>query len=158
LRGSGASAGSSGCHLVHSFLPGRRRTMTIPLEASLSPAGSRSLKILSLAGMAAVAPGVLWQASLTVGSFVLGGDLLTGFGLAGIVFVAIQYACGAGWSIAFRRVPEAMSMLLPAGAVVLAIVFLLHPSAYPWTAVPPHHGFQELWLRRPFFLVRAFVY
>jgi hypothetical protein len=132
--------------------------MTIPLEASLSPAASRLWKVLSLAGMAAVAAGFLWQASLTWAGLLMVGYLLTGFGLAGIVFVAVQYACGAGWSIAFRRVPEAMSMMLPAGAAVLAIVFLLHPSAYPWTTVPPHHGFQELWLRRPFFLVRAFVY
>ena len=132
--------------------------MTIPLEASLSPAASRFLKVLLLASVAAVGAGFFWQPSLTWAGLLMAGYLLTGFGLAGIVFVAIQYACGAGWSIAFRRVPEAMSMMLPAGAVVLAIVFLLHPSAYPWTAVPQHHGFQELWLRRPFFLVRAFVY
>src|SRR5215831_6361729 len=132
--------------------------MTIPLEARLSPAASRFLKMLSLAGVAAVAAGFLGQPSLTWAGLLIAGYLLIGFGLAGIVFVAIQYACGAGWSIAFRRVPEAMSMMLPAGTAALAIVFLLHPSAYPWTTVPPHHGFQELWLRRPFFLVRAFVY
>jgi hypothetical protein len=132
--------------------------MTIPLEARLSPAASRFLKMLSLAGLAALAVGFLVQPSLTWAGLLIAGYLLTGFGLAGIVFVAIQYACGAGWSIAFRRVPEAMSMMLPAGATVLAIVFLLHPSAYQWTTAPPHHGFQELWLRRPFFLVRALVY
>jgi hypothetical protein len=132
--------------------------MTISLETSLSPTALRSLKILSLAGMVAVAAGLLWQPSLTWASLLMAGYLLTGFGLAGIVFVAIQYACGAGWSIAFRRVPEAMSKMLPAGAAVLAAVFLLHPSTYPWTTVPPHHGFQELWLRRPFFLARAVVY
>jgi hypothetical protein len=132
--------------------------MTIPLEATLSPAASRFLKMLSLAGVAAVAAGLLWQPSLTWASLLMAGYLLTGFGLAGIVFVGIQYACGAGWSVAFRRVPEAMSMMLPAGAAVLAIVFLFHASSYPWTAVPPHRGFQEFWLRRPFFLARAFVY
>jgi hypothetical protein len=132
--------------------------MTIPLEASLSPAASRFLKGLSLVGTAAVAAGLLLQPSLTWAGLLMAGYLLTGFGLAGIVFVAIQYACGAGWSTAFRRVPEAMSMMLPAGAAVLAIVFLFHPSAYPWSRVPPHQGFQELWLRRPFFLARALVY
>ncbi len=114
--------------------------------------------MLSLAGVAAVGAGLLWQPSLTWAGLLIAGYLLTGFGLAGIVFVAMQYACGAGWSVAFRRVPEAMSMMLPAGAAVLAIVFLLHPSTYPWTTVPPHHGFQEFWLRRPFFLVRALIY
>jgi hypothetical protein len=127
-------------------------------EFRLSPGVERFLKVLSLAGVAAVCGGLIWQPSLTWVSLLIAGYLLTGFGLAGIVFVAIQYACGAGWSTAFRRVPEAMSMILPFGAALLALVFLFQPSLYPWTSHPPHHGFQELWLRRPFFLVRAFVY
>jgi len=132
--------------------------MTIPLEANLSPDAARFLKILSAAGAAAVAGGLIWQPALTWASLLMAGYLLTGFGLAGIVFVAIQYACGAGWSTAFRRVPEAMSTLLPVGVVLLAIVLLCRPSIYPWTSHPPHHGFQELWLRRPFFLLRAIIY
>jgi hypothetical protein len=118
----------------------------------------RFLKSLCAAGATGVAAGLIWQPSLTWASVLMAGYLLTGFGLAGIVFVAIQYACGAGWSTAFRRVPEAMCMILPAGAAVLAIVFLFHPSAYSWTSRVPHHGFQEFWLRRPFFLLRAFLY
>lgn len=132
--------------------------MTIPFEANLSPGAARFLKILSAAGGAGVAAGLIWQPGLTWASLLMAGYLLTGFGLAGIVFVAIQYACGAGWSTSFRRVPEAMSALLPVGAAVLAAVFLARPSIYPWTSHPPHRGFQELWLRRPFFLVRAAVY
>jgi hypothetical protein len=132
--------------------------MTMSFEFSLSPGVGRFLKVLSLAGAAAVSGGLIWQPSLTWASLLIAGYLLTGFGLAGIVFVAIQYACGAGWSTSFRRVPEAMSMILPFGAALLALVFLFQPSMYPWTGHPPHHGFQELWLRRPFFLVRAFVY
>jgi hypothetical protein len=88
----------------------------------------------------------------------MAGYLLTGFGLAGIVFVAVQYACGAGWSTSFRRVPEAMAMILPAGAAVLAVVFVAYPSVYPWTTQTPHAGFQQVWLSRPFFLLRAAIY
>ncbi|TAN06903.1 MAG: hypothetical protein EPN45_08880, partial [Rhizobiaceae bacterium] len=118
----------------------------------------RFLKLLALLGAAAVLLGMVLQPALTWTAVLMAGYLLTGFGLAGIVFVAIQYVCGAGWSIAFRRVPEAMSGILPVGAAVLVVVFLFHPSAYPWTARPPHHGFQEVWLRRPFFLARALLY
>jgi hypothetical protein len=129
--------------------------MTIPFQARMSPAWLRFLKILTLAGTAAVVCGLIWQPSLTWASVLIAGYLLTGFGLAGIVFVAIQYACGAGWSTAFRRVPEAMSTILPVGAALLAVVFLFNPTMYPWTGHPPHHGFQEFWLSRPFFLLRA---
>jgi hypothetical protein len=132
--------------------------MTIPFQASMSPASLRFLKILVPAGAIAVLFGLIRQPSLTWASLLIAGYLLTGFGLAGIVFVAIQFACGAGWSTAFRRVPEAMSMILPVGATLLLVVLLCHPSAYPWTSHPPHRGFQEFWLRRPFFLLRAAIY
>jgi hypothetical protein len=132
--------------------------MTIPYQASLSAASLRFLAILAAAGAVAVVCGLILDPPLTWASILIAGYLLTGFGLAGIVFVAIQYACGAGWSTAFRRVPEAMSMILPAGAALLVAVFLFHPSTYPWTSHAPHHGFQEFWLRRPFFVVRALLY
>jgi hypothetical protein len=132
--------------------------MTIPFQASMSPASLRGLKILTLLGAVGVLCGLMWQPALTWASLLIAGYLLTGFGLAGIVFVAIQYACGAAWSTAFRRVPEAMSTILPIGAALLVIVFLCRPSSYPWTSHPPRHGFQEVWLRWPFFLTRAFLY
>jgi hypothetical protein len=124
----------------------------------MSPASQRFFRGLTMAGLAGVLCGLIWQPSLTWASLLIAGYLLTGFGLAGIVFVAIQYACGAGWSIAFRRVAEAMSAILPFGAALLGIVFLFHPSSYPWTTHSAHHGFQEFWLQRRFFLVRAFLY
>jgi hypothetical protein len=132
--------------------------VTIPFQSTLSPASLRFLKILTLLGMACVLCGLVWQPSLTWASLLIVGYLLTGFGLAGIVFVAIQYACGAAWSTAFRRVPEAMSAVLPIGAAVLAVVFLAHPSSYPWTTHAPRPGFQQFWLRWPFFLARAAVF
>ncbi|HEV2448268.1 MAG TPA: hypothetical protein VGS58_20190, partial [Candidatus Sulfopaludibacter sp.] len=132
--------------------------MMIPFQATLSQGALRFLKILALAGAAAVAGGLIWEPGRAWAAVLMAGYLLTGFGLAGIVFVAVQYASGAGWSTAFRRVPEAMSAILPIGAALLAAVFLLHPSTYPWTSHAPHRGFQEIWLSRPFFLVRAAVY
>jgi hypothetical protein len=132
--------------------------MTIPFQASMSPGALRFLRVLALAGAAtflaglAFAPGRVWT------SLLMAGYLLTGFGLAGVVFVAVQYACGAGWSTAFRRVPEAMAMILPIGAGALAAVFLGHPSTYVWTTHAPHPGFQQFWLRWPFFLARAALY
>ncbi len=127
-------------------------------EVTMSPMALASLRVLAIAGAAvfligtAVAPERAWT------SLLMAGFLLTGFGLAGVVFIATQYASGAGWSAAFRRVPEAMACALPFGAAALAAVFLLHPSTYPWTAGAPHPGFQQFWLRWPFFLARAAVY
>ena len=100
------------------------------------------------------APERVWPNLLLVSYFALG------LSLAGLVFVALQYITGAGWSTALRRIPEAMATLLPAGGVGLALVFLLRPSLYSWTGAEAAtlHGFKQLWLTLPFFLARSLVY
>lgn len=109
-----------------------------------------------LAGLL-LAPQRIWPNLLLASYFVLG------MGLAGAFFVALQYVSGAGWSVALRRIPEAMTMLLPAGAIGLALVFLAKPSLYPWAAASGSgaealHGFKHAWLNLPFFLARSAVY
>jgi hypothetical protein len=112
---------------------------------------------ISLVGTAVLSPQRFW-ANLLLASY-----LLVGLGLAGTFFVALQYMCNASWSVAFRRVPEALASLLPVGGVgVLAILFL-HPSLYPWARPPligeeELHGFKAVWLSLPFFWARAVFY
>ena len=61
--------------------------------------------------------------------------------------------------MAFRRVPEAFAIAIPVGAAGLALVFLLHPSLYPWLDEASHlEGFRGLWLNPAFFFARAVVY
>jgi len=99
------------------------------------------------------APDRAW-ASLMMVSF-----WLVSMGLTGSLFVGLMYACGAGWAVAFRRVPEAMSAALPAGAIGVLAVLLFHPEMYPWAAGHEElKGFHAFWLNRPFFLFRAVAY
>jgi len=56
---------------------------------------------------------------------------LLSLGLGALVFVALQYVTGARWSVALRRVPEAMAAVLPVAALGLGGVFLARPSLYP---------------------------
>lgn len=87
------------------------------------------------------------------------GLALTGFGLAGILFVALQYATGAGWSVVIRRAAEALCGTLWVGGVLVLFVLLVRPSLYEWTNPDVHLvGFKGFWLSRPFFLLRAVVY
>jgi hypothetical protein len=110
-------------------------------------------------GAFAVAVGLLVSPSRTWAGLLLAGYLITCLGLAGIFFVASQLAGGAAWSIAFRRVPEAMAGALPYGAGLLAAVFLAGSSVYGWRQEAAHlAGFKGAWLHLPFFLVRAGVY
>jgi hypothetical protein len=86
---------------------------------------------------------------------------LLALSLGGLVFVAIQYVTGAAWSVALRRVPEAMAAALPVAALGLAVVFLARPSLYRWTttaAAGTTNPLRHAWFQWPFFLGRAALY
>jgi len=104
-----------------------------------------------------LAPERAWP-DLLMGSFAM-----VCLGLAGLFFVALQYASGAVWSIALRRVGEAMSDALPAGAAGILLVLIAHPSLYPWygkswSNPESYTAFKQAWLAYPFFLIRAVIY
>ena len=94
-----------------------------------------------------------WSALLLVSFY------LVGLGLAGAVLIAFEYLADAGWSVALRRVPEAMTSFLPWGGLGVLAVLICHPALYPWTGHEYQFvGFKALWLNRPFFLARAAMY
>ncbi len=103
-----------------------------------------------------LAPQRIWLNLLLISYYLLG------LSLAGAVWVSLQYVSGAHWSTALRRVPEAMTTLLPFAALGILAVLVLRPQLYPWTnglmsdggAV----GFKRAWLSLPFFRMRAIFY
>ncbi|MBI3669610.1 MAG: hypothetical protein HY237_07525 [Acidobacteria bacterium] len=104
-----------------------------------------------------LAPQRMWP-DLLFGSYAL-----LCLGLAGLFFVALQYVSGASWSVALRRVPEAMAATLPVGAAGLAVILLVKPSLWPWLgmswqAAEGYLGFKRVWLSQGFFLARSAVY
>ncbi len=86
--------------------------------------------------------------------------------LGGAVFIAMNYVTGAGWSVAFRRVPEAMATLLPYASIAMFVVLALRYQEYGWTLHGGEHGaddagsfwFKQYWLNPPFWLARAIGY
>ena len=131
-------------------------------ELSFTPSRKtiRVLQVLAVAGGVTLLAGGIAAPQRAWVSLLLASYFLTCLGLAGIFFVALQYACGAGWSVSFRRIPEAMSGVLPFAAAGIGAVLLFRPSLYPWTGqlAEPLEGFKGIWLNRPFFLGRATVY
>ncbi|HEY3043463.1 MAG TPA: hypothetical protein VGJ39_05540 [Vicinamibacterales bacterium] len=130
-------------------LPATTRTMFMALAV---------IGLIAAAAGAFMAPARMWASWLMVAYYTLG------LGLAGLCFVAIHYATGSTWSVAIRRVPEALAGTLPFSIAMLAILFLVHPQLYGWTTESVGEGsqralaFKHLWLSRPFFLIRAAVY
>ena len=81
--------------------------------------------------------------------------LLSGF------FLAVGYACTAGWNVTIRRIPEAMTRWLPYAAVLGlgAVAFLFVPKGIfePW--LHPHGAHADVinqklwWLNVPRFVI-----
>jgi hypothetical protein len=114
---------------------------------------------LAASGSGAVLVGLSQSPERIWPNLLLVSYYLLSLGLGGLVFVALQYITGAGWSVAFRRVPEAMAAILPVAAIGLGVVFLARPSLYSWTDSPPASTpLQEAWYNWSFFLVRAAIY
>jgi hypothetical protein len=124
------------------------------LSRKLSAAAIAVAAILAVTAM--IAPDRAW-ANLLLGSY-----FLVTLGLGGALFIALTNVCGASWSVAFRRVPEAMTGLIPLGGTLVIVALLAHLKQYAWH----HHGdgdagtfwFKELWLKPEFFAARAVAF
>jgi len=129
-------------------------------RGSLQSDSARKLLLgFAAGGGAAVALGLFLSPRSALASILTAGYWLLCLGLFGIFFVAVQYASGASWAVAFRRVPEAMTSALPIGAAMAAVAFVFGSALYPWVHEHEHLvGFKKLWLNFPFFLVRAAVF
>lgn len=120
---------------------------------------TRRLSAAAIIGAAILGVTALKAPDRAWANLLLGSYFLVTIGLGGALFIALTNVCGASWSVAFRRVPEAMTGLLPYGGVLLLVALAAHLPKYAWH----HHGngdagtfwFKELWLEPKFFAVRA---
>ncbi len=82
-------------------------------------------------------------------------------------FLALQYIAQAGWSSAFKRIPESMSAYIPFAAIIMILLLFGMNSIYVWIN-PEAHGFDDhslhlihhksAYLNVPFFIVRLVIY
>jgi hypothetical protein len=80
------------------------------------------------------------------------------------VFIAISQLANAGWYVAIRRIPEAMSEFMPIGAGIIILVLFAGVSIlYHWA----HDGVMEVdpllakktwYLNKPFFFARVILF
>jgi hypothetical protein len=123
----------------------------------------RRFQGLAVVGLAALGAGFYFAPQRAWLDFLMASYALVCLGLAGLFFVALHYATGAGWSVAIRRVPEAMTAAVPVGAVGVLTVFLARPGIYSWygehfNTAEGYMGFKQTWLSHPFFVGRAVFY
>jgi len=115
---------------------------------------------MTLLGGVALVAGFFLAPQRTWVNVLLASNFLIGLGVGGLVLVALLYVTGARWSLPVRRVPEAMTAVLPVAAIGLAAVLLCCPSLYSAQAPAEvaESPLHRLWQNRPFFLARSLVY
>ena len=135
------------------------------IRSVLSSDQQRRLKFAAIAGAVVLAVGVVIPAChLRVwGNLLVVAFYLLTIALGGSLFIALSYATGAGWSVAFRRIPEAMSKLLPVAGLAMLAALAIRLPHYGW-----HHPsgdganttfwFKEMWLSPEFLAMRAVIY
>ncbi len=104
-----------------------------------------------------LAPERIWP------NFLINEFYLLNLGLGAALFIATLYVSNAGWATAFRRLPEAMTVVLPfAGIGVVILIFGIH-TLYEWS----HEAAllqdkillgKRAWLNEPFFIGRLVFY
>jgi hypothetical protein len=129
---------------------------------SLSPGLRRALFALVGIGFLACGAGLVLAPQQAWRGYLIAVYYLAGLGLGSALFLATQYVTGAGWSVAIRRVPEAMTSILPLVGVGFVLLLLGVHSLYPWTHADAH-GEPALagklgWLNIPFFGARIIGY
>jgi hypothetical protein len=131
---------------------------------ALSSRERSTLLALAALGAAAAAAGAVRQPDRVLAGALLVSQYAMGLGLAGLCFVAIHYTTGASWSVAIRRVPEALAVTLPLSTLLLLVVFATRPQLYAWTEPGfmaeggASWAFKRWWLSWPFFLARSGAY
>jgi hypothetical protein len=119
------------------------------------------LRLIGLAAGAVTVTGLVIAPDRTWTSILLASYYLVALGLAGAVFVALQYVSGASWSVALRRIPEAMTLAIPIGGVGILATLFFHPEIYPWTSPEIRAelpAFRHFWLGLGFVRIRAVAY
>ncbi len=114
------------------------------------------VSVVILAATAVISPMRAW-ANLLLASY-----YLITLGLGGALFIALTTVTGAGWNTAFRRVPEAMTGLLPVAGIALLAAIAIRLPEYGWHVHGGHDPgtfwFKEFWLTPKFLMTRAVIY
>lgn len=134
-----------------------------PIILRPRPGIARLGAALAVVGGLAFAGGLFTEPATTWANVLLVSCFLLSLGLGSLAFVAFLFVSGAGWGVALRRLPEALAILIPVACVGVALVLVCFPSLYPWYghSLEGSGGgadFRQMWLSRPFFLLRAIAY
>lgn len=124
----------------------------------LRPSTTWALRATCVGGAAAYAVGLAVAPARAMSSALASGFLFVSIAVGAVAFLALMAVSNASWHVVLKRVPEALALALPAGAVALVVLLPSLPSLYPWAAAAaaedPLLAGRHAWLNGPFFSAR----
>ncbi len=127
----------------------------------------QKLKLLSIGliviGVIAFVVGLLNDPTRAWANYLLNNFYFVSLAIGAAFFIGIQYISQAGWSAAFKRIPEAMAAYIPFAAVLfLLLIFGVH-HLYEWShdeavATDSLIKHKSPYLNVPFFFARVIVF
>jgi len=115
--------------------------------------------VLIAIGAIGLAIGLAVSAERAWMNLLVDGFYVLSVGVSAIFFFATQRLSSARWSAPIRRIPEALMRVLPAAAVLLAVLAFGFHALYPWTHPEAMHEAHALTTAgRDSYLAPSFVY
>ena len=113
-------------------------------------------------GLISLLYGILFSSTEKVWSAVLQNAVffLT-IGLGASFFVAVHIITQSGWHVSIQRIPEAISMTLPIGAIFMLVTLFGLNHIFHWIHEVHHDPVimqKEAYLNIPFFIIRLLFY
>jgi hypothetical protein len=140
---------------------------TVPTQrAILSPQSSRTLLVMAWCGLLILVLGSSFSPLRVWSNLLVVTYYLITLALGGCLFLALTYVAGAGWNVAFRRIPEAMATLMVPTGIAILLVLALRMNHYGWQlheSAPAGTDagtfwFKQFWLSPPFWIARSGIY
>lgn len=114
-------------------------------------------------GILSFVVGFFIDSQRTWANYLLNNYYFVSIAIGASFFLCIQYIAQAGWSAAFKRIPEAMASYVPFAAVFFVLLYFGMHSLYHWS----HEGIAETdkliahktpYLNLPFFFIRVILF
>ena len=103
-----------------------------PVPALASEARGRLLLGVAAAGFLVSVLGWVVDREAAAGGLLVAARYGLGLAVGGLLFVVFTSVTRAGWSVAIRRIPEALMLALPAAGAFLLVALLLALPVYEW--------------------------
>ncbi len=131
--------------------------MTEPHAHLFGPLLGRRLLMAGGAGLLIVLLGWFLDREAAAGGLLVAALYGLGLCIGGLAFVVFGHILRAGWSVAFRRVPEALAGALPVAAVITLVALLLALPLYEWNHTDVVEQDTLLQHKAPWLNVAGFV-